>query len=97
MEEAGERRRRRRRRAGRKKRRRVSMRGEEARERRRRRRRRRKRPGSVAWEGNWAYGTEPGQLCWRGENRVRGWPVEYGGGEVGRVGRNTLQQENGFG
>ena len=94
MEEAGERRRRRRRRAGRKKRRRVSMRGEEARERRRRRRRR---PGSVAWEGNWAYGTEPGQLCWRGENRVRGWPVEYGGGEVGRVGRNTLQQENGFG
>ena len=95
MEEAGERRRRRRRRrAGRKKRRRVRMRGEEARERRRRRRRR---PGSVAWEGNWAYGTEPGQLCWRGENRVRGWPVEYGGGEVGRVGRNTLQQENGFG
>ena len=94
MEEAGERRRRRRRRAGRKKRRRVSMRGEEARERRRRRRRR---PGSVAWEGNWAYGTEPGQLSWRGENRVRGWPVEYGGGEVGRVGRNTLQQENGFG
>ena len=93
MEEAGERRRRRRRRAGRKKRRRVRMRGEEARE---RRRRRRKRPG-VAWEGNWAYGTEPGQLCWRGENRVRGWPVEYGGGEVGRVGRNTLQQENGFG
>ena len=96
MEEAGERRRRRRRqrREGRKKRRRrVRMRGEEARE----RRRRRKRPGCVAWERNCAYGTEPGQLSWRGENRMRGWPVEDGGGEVWRVGCNTLQQENGFG